>query len=232
VKPNRQQLVVVIALVVLGIVVAIGGLLLAVLPQRSHVKSLDAEIAATETKLASMQRASHRGPVIRAAQLFQLARAMPDSSDMPGLIVDLARAAQDSKVSLLTVEPSGAIVQADGASGLPLKVSITGSWSGVASFLHALRSNVRVNGGKLFVDGRLFTVDSVELSPNAPAAGTSGTSSPASQPSGELTVQLNVNAFSYGIAPPPPPVTTSTDGTTTTTAPPTSASAQATGSVG
>jgi len=231
VKLDRQQIVVVIGLVVLGIVVAIGGLLLAVLPQRSHVKSLDAEIAATEAKLASLQRESHRGPVIRAAQLFQLARAMPDSADMPGLIVDLARAAQDSKVSLLTVEPSGAVAQADGANGLPLKVSITGSWSGTASFLHALRSNVRVNGGKLSVDGRLFTVDSVQLSPNAPPAGASGTISQSSQPSGELTVQLNVNAFSYGVAP-PPVVTTSTDGTTTTTTTPSSDSVQASGSVG
>ena len=228
-KATRQQLIVVIALVVLGVVVGIAGLMLAVLPQRSHVKSLDMEIAATEAKLASLQRESHHGPVIRAAQLFQLARAMPDSADMPGLIVDLSRAAQDSKVSLLSVQPAGAVAQPDGANGLPLKLSISGSWSGISAFLHALRSNVRVDGGKLFVDGRLFTVDSVQLSPNAPSTpGVSGTPGTAS-PSGGLTVALSVNAFSYGVAP-PPPVTTSTDGTTTT--PSSSGSVQASGSVG
>lgn len=229
-KVNRQQLVAVIVLVVLGIVVGVAGLLLAVLPQRSHVKSLDSEIAATQAKLASLQRENHHGPVIRAAQLFQLARAMPDSADMPGLIVDLSRAAQDSKVSLLSVQPAAAVAQTDGANGLPLKVSIVGSWRGVASFLHALRSNVRVTGGKLFVDGRLFTVDTVELSPNAPAAsGASGTAGSASAPKGELTVNLSMNAFSYGVAA-PPVVTTSTDGTTTTSS--SSGSVQAAGSVG
>lgn len=228
-KVTRQQLLAVVGLVVLGVAVGVAGLLLAVLPQRAQAKKLDAEIAATEAKLVSLQRNRHRGPTIRAAQLFQLARAMPDSADMPGLIVELARAAQESKITLLSVVPSPAIAQPDGASGVPLKLSLTGSWSGVASFLHTLRDNVRVDGGKLSVDGRLFTVDEIQLSPNAPLpAGSPGASGSASLPTGELTVSLNVNAFTYGVA--PPPITTSTDGTTTTSTPP--GSAQAVGSTG
>jgi Tfp pilus assembly protein PilO len=229
-KVTRQELIAVIALVVLGVVVAIAGLVLAVLPQRSHAKSLDAEIAATQAKLISLQQNGHRGPVIRAAQLFQLAHAMPDSADMPGLIVDLARAARDAKVSLLSVSPSPPIAQPDGANAVPLKISLVGSWTGIAKFLHELRSNVRVKGGKLSVDGRLFTVDTVELSPNAPAVSSaSGTPSAATAPSGELAVSLSVNAFSYG-TPPAPVVTTSTDTTTTTSS--ADSSVQASGSVG
>lgn len=229
-KVNRQQLLAVIVLVVLGVVVGVAGLLLAVLPQRSHVKSLDSQIAAAQAKLVTLEREHHRGPVIRAAQLFQLARAMPDSADVPGVIVGLSRAAQASKVSLLSVAPSAAVVQPDGSSALPVNVSIVGSWSGVASFLHALRSNVRVHGGHLSVAGRLFTVDSIQLSPNAPAGSSSSGSSgsAASAPKGELRVTLTMNAFSYGV--PVPTVTTSTDSTTTTTAP--SGSVQAAGSTG
>ena len=212
-KAKQQQLIAVIGLVALGVVVGIAGLLIAVLPQRTKVHNLDAQIAATQSKLASLRAQTHRGPVIRAAQLFQLARAMPDSTDMPGLIVDLSRAATDANVSLLSVGPQGSVPQVDGASGLPLAIRITGSWNAIADFLHALRSNVRVNhGGKLSVDGRLFTVDSVQLSPNNTSTGTPGA---ASGPKGELTATLSVNAFSYGV--PVPTTTTSTDTTSTTT---------------
>lgn len=225
-KAKQQQLIAVIGLVALGVVVALAGLLIAVLPQRSKAHSLDAEIAQTQAKLASLRSESHRGPVIKAAQLFQLARAMPDSTDMPGLIVDLSRAAADAKVSLLSVGPQAAVLQTDGASGVPLRIQITGSWNEIADFLHVLRSNVRVNGGgKLFVDGRLFTVDTVQLAPNAPATGTPGDTS---GPKGELTASLSVNAFSYGV--PAPTTTTSTDTTATTTT--TSGSVSAAGSTG
>ena len=225
-KAKQQQLIAVIGLVALGVVVGIAGLLIAVLPQRSKAHSLDAEIAQTQAKLASLRSQSHRGPVIKAAQLFQLARAMPDSTDMPGLIVDLSRAAADAKVSLLSVGPQPAVPQTDGASGVPLRISIIGSWNGIADFLHSLRSNVRVNeGGKLSVDGRLFTVDSVQLAPNGTTAGAPGA---ASGPKGELTATLSVNAFSYGV--PLPTTTTSTDTTATTTT--TSGSVSAAGSTG
>lgn len=226
-KAKQQQLIAVVGLVALGVVVALAGLLIAVLPQRSKAHSLDAEIAQTQAKLASLRSQAHRGPVIKAAQLFQLARAMPDSTDMPGLIVDLSRAAADSKVSLLSVGPQAAVAQTDGASGLPLQIHIMGSWNAIANFLHALRSNVRVNGGgKLSVDGRLFTVDSVELAPNAPATGASGDTS---GPKGELTASLSVNAFSYGVPIPTTPISTDTTSTTTTT---TSGSVSAAGTTG
>lgn len=226
-KAKQQQLIAVVGLVVLGVVVALAGLLLAVLPQRSKAHSLDEEIAQTQAKLASLRSEAHRGPVIKAAQLFQLARAMPDSTDMPGLIVDLSRAAADAKVSLLSVGPEAAVPQTDGASGLPLRIQISGNWNAIASFLHALRSNVRVTGGgKLFVDGRLFTVDSVELAPNAPATGASGATSGSK---GELTASLSVNAFSYGVPVPTAPTSTDTTSTATTT---TSGSVSAAGSTG
>lgn len=226
-KAKRQQLFVVVGLVALGVVVAVAGLLLAVLPQRAKAHSLDAEIAQTQSKLVTLRSQTHRGPVIKAAQLFQLARAMPDSTDMPGLIVDLSRAAADANVSLVSVGPQQAVVQPDGASGFPMRVSISGSWNGIADFLHALRSNVRVNGGgKLFVDGRLFTVDSVQLAPNATAVGAPGV---ATGPKGELTASLSVNAFSYGLPAPTTAATTDSTGTTTTT---TSGSVSAAGSTG
>ncbi|HEX5449660.1 MAG TPA: type 4a pilus biogenesis protein PilO [Gaiellaceae bacterium] len=225
-KAKQQQLIAVIGLVALGVVVGIAGLLLAVLPQRSKAHSLDAEIAQTQAQLASLRSQTHRGPVIKAAQLFQLARAMPDKTDVAGLIIDLSRAAADANVSLVSVGPQQAVPQPDGSNGFPLRIQISGSWNGIADFLHALRSNVRVNnGGKLSVDGPLFTVDSVELAPNTAAAGAPGT---AAGPKGELTASLSVNAFSYGV--PLPTTTASTDTTSTTTT--TSGSVSAAGSTG
>lgn len=214
-KAKRGQLLTSLSFVVLAVVVGLAGLLLAVLPQRSKTHQIDGQIAALQTKLATLHASSSRAPALRAADLFQLARAMPDSTDMPSVVLDLARAAGQSKVTLTSITPSAPLVQTDGSSAVPIHVVVDGKWAGIASFLRTLRLEVRATGEKLSVDGRLFVVDNVQLS-------TTGTDA--------VEATLNVNAFSYGVA--PPPVDTSTTGTTTTTQSPPSGGVQAAGATG
>lgn len=217
-KHNRE-LAISAGLVALGLLVGVLGLFTAVLPQQSKAKQLDAQLVAAQAKLVSVHGA--RGPVIRAADLFQLARAMPDQEDMPGILVNIARVAQAAGVTVSAVQPGAAVAQTDGATAIPLKVSVNGSWSGVTAFLHGLRTQVQVrkNGARLKTTGRLFVIDSVQL------AGASGTPAPGDVSTAEVNANLELSAFTYGIALPPPAVTT-TGTTTTTSSPP--ASVQAT----
>jgi Tfp pilus assembly protein PilO len=217
VKFKRKQLIACIALGVLGVVVAIAGLLAVVAPQRSQASKLEVQIAKTETKLISLH-GRHGGPVIRAAELFQLARAMPDNADMPGIVLGLARAANASSVTLVSIQPAAVVPQPDGAAALPVRVVVDGQWGGVTSFLRALRTAVTVHGGKLTASDRLFVVDSVQI-----AAGT-GTS--------EVEATISANAFSYGVAPPPVPTDTTSTTTTTTTTTTTAGGAEAAGAAG
>jgi Tfp pilus assembly protein PilO len=215
-KLKRGQLIACSALGVLAVVVAIAGLLAVVAPQRSQAAKLNDEITKTEAKLISLH-GHGRGPVIRAAELFQLARAMPDNADMPGIVLGLARAANASSVTLVSIQPGVVVPQPDGAGALPVHVIVDGRWGGVTSFLRALRTAVMVHSGKLTASDRLFVVDSVQM-----VAGT-GTS--------EVEATISANAFSYGVAPPPVPTdTTSTTTTTTTTT--TAGSVQAAGATG
>lgn len=215
---SRGQLVACAGLVVLALVIAAAGFLVAVRPQQSKAAELSVEIAATQQKLAAMH-GRQRGPVIRAADLFQLARAMPDSADMPGIVLGLARAAGASSVRLSSIQPVGAgLVQSDGAMAYPIKVVVDGRFAGVTSFLRILRTQVRVKSSKLTASGRLFVIDNVQI------AASGGTSD-------QVEATINANAFTYAV--PAPPVTdTSSTGTTTTTTTSSSGSLAASGSTG
>lgn len=215
-KLKRSQIIACAGLGALAIVVAAAGFLLVVSPQQSKASRLDAEIAATQAKLATLHGRS-RGPAIRAADLFQLARALPMTADMPGIVLGLARAATSSSVKLTAIQPVGtSVVQSDGALAYPVKVVVDGSWGGVTQFMRDLRLEVRVNGAKLNATGRLFVVDNVQI-----ATGT-GTS--------EVEATLNVNAFTYGVLPPPTDTTSTDTSSTTTTS--SSGGALASGSTG
>jgi hypothetical protein len=225
----KKQLLGVLGLVGLGVVVGLAGLLLAVAPQRTHAASLDKKIVAAQAQFASLHARSGRGPDLHAAQLFQLSRAMPDDADMPSIINDLSRAAARSSVSILAFTPSPTVVQTDGATAIPLQLTVTGNWHGVSSFLRALRTDVRVGKSSLEVSGRVFVVDSVTLSLAGSGAAPS-TAGGAKVPSGELSAALTLDAFTYGV--PAPPVSTDTTSTSTTTTPAPPGSAVASGSTG
>jgi hypothetical protein len=217
-KAKHKNLLTLVGLVGGGVVVGLAGLLLAVLPQSSKAHDLAGQVAAAQTQLASLHGTPSHAPALRAADLFQLARAMPDNSDMPGLVLDLATAATRATVTLTSIAPSASVVQTDGSTAIPMRVTVDGKWDGVGRFVRNLRQNVRASGQKLTVTGRLFVVDNVSV--------VSGTSK------AEVEATLTVNAFMYGV--PLPPVTTdttgATTGTTTTATPP--GSAQAAGATG
>ena len=153
---------------------AIGGVLvytlalwfLVVAPKRSEASNLNAEIAAREIQLAQAQAAANRPQQSGApvADVFRLAKALPSSADQPGLVLELDRLARSTGVTLGSLTPQEPVVGVGGATMIPVTVVVAGSYRQITRFLAGTRRLVVVRRGKLRATGRLFTVQSVELS--------------------------------------------------------------------
>jgi Tfp pilus assembly protein PilO len=208
VSPGAQSVLVgVVALLVLLV-----GLFALVMPQRSKAGKLAKEIASTQTQIAQARALAEQKPAqpIRYADLFKLVKAMPDQTDMTGIILQLNQTATDAGIVFDSIQPEGGAAGA-GFVKQPIALGFNGDYYGLADFLFRLRNLVTVRGGALSATGRLFTVDSMQFT-----AGAKGFP--------QITAKLVVNAYVYGTGTTTPaPATTpaapaSTDTTATTDA--------------
>jgi hypothetical protein len=198
----------VIAGVVVGLVMyGLAGYFLLVSPQKGKAADLKRQAETAQQQidqyrtLAAQARAT---PPIRVAELFRLTKAMPDSVDMAGVILELSRVARDSGIEFDSITPQGT-TPVSGYSTVPLSVDFDGNFYELSDFLFRLRNLVRVNGGRLDAQGRLFVVDSISF-------GESTKSFP------QIKASLTVHAFVYGdLSTAAPPVTETTPTTTDTT---------------
>ena len=207
----------VIAAVVVGLIVyGLAGYFLLVSPQKSKAAELERQTAATEQQIDQYRILAAQAaatPPIRVAELFRLTKAMPDSVDMAGVILELSRVARQSGIEFDSITPQGA-TPVSGYSTVPLTVEFDGNFYELSDFLFRLRNLVRVHAGELDAQGRLFLVDSISF-------GESTTSFP------QIKASMTVHAFVYGDLSVPAPAetapattdTTSTTTETTTTAP-------------
>jgi Tfp pilus assembly protein PilO len=205
-------------LLVLGWVLLVG-------PQRSNAASIAKATQAAEAQIVEAQRSVHaappkapKQPVIRTAGLYQLAKAMPTTTDMPDVLLELDQVARAAGVTVGTITPQPPTIPI----GLPyttiaIQLTFVGNFYSLTDLLYRLNSLVSIRDGELDSSGRLFSVNSVSLS-------RSGNSN-------LLNATVNVTAFVYGVAggsaaattPATTPSTdtssTGTTDTTTTTAP-------------
>jgi Tfp pilus assembly protein PilO len=153
--------------------VAIGGVLvyavavwfLFVSPKRSEASTIEADIAAAELRLAEARAAVNRpraagGPI---SDVLRLAKAMPGSTDQPGLVLELSRLARSADVTLQSISTQAAVPEAGVPTTIPVTVTVGGSFFKISKFLQRARTLVTVRRGRLRATGRLFTVQNVEL---------------------------------------------------------------------
>lgn len=206
------------------------GWFLVVAPQRSKASTLAEQVVSIQDQITVARSSLDHQPKpepIRVADIFRLAKAMPDQEDMPGIILQLNAVAQEAGISFTSIAP-GATTPGTGYEVRKIDLTFDGSFYGLSDFLYRLRNLVGVHGGELSASGRLFSVETVGFSE---AAGGFP----------EISAQLTVDAYVYGspdlpaAAPPPPPTdgtATTTDSTaTTTTTEPTTPTPPATGVV-
>jgi hypothetical protein len=220
-------------LVALGLLlVAVAGYMLVVSPQGAQASKLRKQIDDTNTQIAVRReqlRSSAHPPTIQVADLFRLARAMPDREDMPGIILTLSDVARDAGIKFNLIEPvvGGAPPPAGSYETRRIHLVFNGDFYGLSDFLYRLRSLVAVRDGTLLADGRLFNVVTVTFN-------VQGNSFP------QIQADLFVDAYVYDDAPASttpgatttPPTTTTTTTTTDSTSTDATASAADAGATG
>jgi Tfp pilus assembly protein PilO len=191
------------------LLVGFGGYTFVVSPQHAQAAKLQIQADDQLTQIAKKRAALRAGlnpPTIQVADLFRLARAMPDREDMPGIILTLSQVARSAGVSFDLIEPvdnPNALLEAGGSyTTRRIHLLFNGDFYGLSDFLYRLRSLVVVRNGTLDATGRLFNVEQVTFN-------VQGDSFP------KISAEIYVNAYMYGSAPVPAAPTTPTDTTTT-----------------
>jgi Tfp pilus assembly protein PilO len=198
------------AIAFLLLVFAYGAYSLVVAPQGVKAAKLQKKADAVQVQIYKRQGEIKKGlhpPTIETADLFRLARAMPDRTDMPGIILTLSDLARSAGIKFDLIEPvSGGAISSGSYETDRIHLLFNGDFYGLSDFLYRLRSLVAVHDGQLEASGRLFNTDTVTFSVLADAFP-------------KISAELFVNAYVYGSTAPPvatAPTTTNADGTTTT----------------
>jgi hypothetical protein len=198
-----------IALIVVGLLAyAAGGYFMLIKKQGAKVEKLTAETAAVEAQITQARSAAKpKGKVepIRYADLFRLSKAMPDQTDMAGVLLELNKIARDSGIVFDSIAPSQP--QAMGEFSLvPIEVVFLGNFYDLTDFLFRSRTLVGVRDGELDARGRLFNVDTIEF-----AEGESHFPN--------IRATLRMEAYVFGNGVPAAPVTPAPTDTTAAPAP-------------
>jgi Tfp pilus assembly protein PilO len=211
-------------LVAVGLLlIGVAGYMFVISPQHAQAAKLQTQVEAQQNQIyirrAQLRKGLHP-PMIKTADLFRLARAMPDREDMPGIILTLSQVAREAGITFQLIAPVPGVSTAPAGSYQPIRIHLlfNGDFYGLSDFLYRVRNLVAVRDGTLEASGRLFNVDTVTFS-------VAGTTFP------EISAELFLDAYVYAAAAPaattPPAATTTTPDTTSTdsTPPPDGASA-------
>jgi type IV pilus assembly protein PilO len=198
------------------LVLGLGGWFLLVHRQGTKLKQLKAEAADVQAKMDAYNQqvtAARSAPKIEVADVYRLAKAMPDQVDMPDIVLELSQLARDTGIRFDSITPQP-IAPIGSYSVLPISVTFQGNFYNLADFLYRLRALVRSRvtnqGVQLDATGRMFAVDTLTFN-----------ESTLKFP--RIQATLVIDAFVYAAGTPPPvaaptaPATTPTEATTTST---------------
>ena len=201
---KNQALVIVVA--VSGVLVLALGWLVLLGPKQKQVGDLKQQTAAVRQQIAddlsraATARSATGAPTIKTADIYKLETAMPSITDMPDLLLELDQTAQAAGVKLQSIQPSAPAEGASGYSTVHITLSADGNFYTLTDLLYRLRTLVYVRSGSLEANGRIFSIDTVNLSP------TSGT---------QMLATITLDTFVYGA----PLISGGTTLTTTSTTP-------------
>lgn len=195
------------------VIVAAVAYMLVIRPKRAEAGRLDEQIAEMQMKVTSARLASRSqqsASTIKVADVFEVSKAMPDTDDMPGIILDLNSVAEATGIRFLSIQPSAATPKT-GYSAISIALTFEGNYFDLTDFLFRLRNLVTVRDGRLASSGRLFTLDTLSMK-----EGKAGFP--------QIEAGLTLSAYVYGVAeapsstiapttpPPPPPADASAGG--------------------
>jgi hypothetical protein len=202
--PTAAKVGLLVAAIVTGLVV---GWFVVIAPKRSETTKLQTKIDETRAQIA----AAHAGPsptrvpAIRVAELFKLSRAMPNTADVAGLLLQLSSVAAGTGVTFQSITPHDP-VQFGGYQQIGIDLTFQGRFYDLSDFLYRLRNLVSVHDGVLDATGRLFSVSSIAFDQGE-----------LHFPQVKATLVVTAYVFGDGTAAPVPAGVASADGATPTT---------------
>jgi Pilus assembly protein, PilO len=141
----------------------VAGWLIVISPKRSEAAKVQKDIESVRSEIALAHAANApkpKTPAIRVADLFNLSRAMPNTADIPGVLLQLSHVARETGVSFQSITPREPVLLGSYRQ-IPVDLVFEGRFYDLADFLYRLRNLVAVHGGGLHATGRLFVVDSI-----------------------------------------------------------------------
>jgi hypothetical protein len=144
------------------------GWFLVIAPKRSETTKLQTRIDETRAQIAAAQtgRSPTRVPTIRVAELFKLSRAMPNTADITGVLLQLSNVAGETGVTFQSITPHDP-VSLGAYQQVGIDLTFQGRFYDLSDFLYRLRNLVSVHEGVLDATGRLFSVDSLAFEQGA-----------------------------------------------------------------
>ncbi len=188
---DRKVLIAVIVLAVLG-----AGWVLVVSPERNKAASLDAKVTAAQSQLSTAQAQLSAAQSAKAqypkayAAVVTLGKAVPAEEEVPSLIYQLEQASNSHSVQFNSIVASGSggassssgaaatVAKPTGFTQMPFTFVFSGGFFSLERLFRQLtKFTTHTTSGGLEVSGRLLTIQSVKLTPEASGPSTGGKSS-------------------------------------------------------
>jgi Tfp pilus assembly protein PilO len=147
------------------VIVAVVAYFILIRPKRAEAGRLGDQIAQLETDVQAAKlaaRPDEASSKLQVADVFELAKAMPDRDDMPGIILELGSIADAAGVSFKSIAPQTPVI-GEGYRSIPISLKFEGNYYDLTDFLFRLRNLVSVEEGKLSSSGRFFTLDTLDM---------------------------------------------------------------------
>jgi Pilus assembly protein, PilO len=166
-KPSKRG----IAIATIGgaLLIFVVGYVALIAPRRHEANRLGQQIDDVNVQIDAARAAARSRTTTRAvkvADLFTLARAMPTTSDMPDVLLQLSQVATATGITFESITP-GTPQWLGLYEQMPIQLTFTGRFYDLADLLYRLRNLVVVNSQSeppsLRATGRLFTIDSVNF---------------------------------------------------------------------
>jgi type IV pilus assembly protein PilO len=174
---------------VLALVVAGAAIFLIVVPQLAQLGDLETRrVAAEQTMsqtratLAQLEQVK-RGASETQAQLIRISNEVPDSPELPTLVLELQNAADSAGLDFQSIKPNTPVDMNIGYKEISIQMKLQGRWADVLDFL---RRTQKMTRGVRMV--------SVELLPAPLPAGSSATTPTPDTPI-DLTTNLSMKVY-------------------------------------
>jgi Tfp pilus assembly protein PilO len=181
---------------VVAVVLIVAWYFLLFNPTRQELSDLDQQVESAQSALnvaeqevVRLESYKKTAPQSRA-EIVRLGKMIPVSEDVPGLIIELTKTAEESGVSVT------GITRGTTSTGSPFGIqtvtlAVSGRYFDVEDFLYRIEEYVAFRNASFRVTGRLLQVTTLSL-----AVGTSTTTTTSGSP--PLTVTIGVNAYLWG----------------------------------